>query len=161
MSGDNPCLGLCDLQDDLCLGCGRDLSAPPRPAAASPTTPGTVGDAACYQTTGGQLQDCGVPLASGTMSSAQILLGQSSGAPQWKTMSGGCTITSAGVVSCSGLVSSVLTSAHLFVGNASNVATDVLPTVFAPDAVMPMVCALCTGTEMPNPRLFAPTLAAP
>lgn len=94
--------------------------------SALPTVqaPGTVGDAVCYLTTGGQLGDCAVPLASGTMSSAQILLGQASGAPAWKTMSGTCSITAAGVTTCSGFLSPTLTSAHLFVGNGSNVATD-------------------------------------
>lgn len=97
--------------------------------SALPTVsaPGTVGDGVCYQTTGGQLQDCGVPLAAGTMATAQILIAQSAGAPQWKTMSGGCTIATTGVITCSGLVSSVLTSAHLFIGNGSNVATDTAP----------------------------------
>lgn len=87
-------------------------------------TPGVAGDAVCYLSTGATLVDCGVPLASGTMSSTQILIGQVSGAPQWKTMSGTCSITAAGVMSCSGFPSSTLTSAHLYVGNASNVATD-------------------------------------
>lgn len=65
------------------------------------TTPGVVGDAVCYSTTTGTLADCGVPLASGFMSATQILIGQASGAPQWKTPSGSCTLTAAGVFTCS------------------------------------------------------------
>src|ERR1700730_2792281 len=95
------------------------------------------------------------PTSTAAMTNGQLLVGQTSAAPLPKTISGSCTVAASGVLTCAtmtattgGLVPTppnntttflrgdgtfaavvgadvALTNTHIFVGNASNIATDV------------------------------------
>lgn len=71
-------------------------------AAALPTIsiPGTVGHGVCYQTTGGQLQDCGFVPFSSSLASAHIFVGNGSNVATDVALSGDCLLANTGVITC-------------------------------------------------------------
>lgn len=99
-------------------------------AAALPTitTPGVIGDAVCYQTTAGQLNDCGAPPLTGALTSAFFFVGNGSNVATGVAMSGDAALANTGAVTVSKTGGVTFApSATTDTTNAANISAGTLP----------------------------------